>query len=126
MYPEGKFVNKRWDQIANMSELDLFGMCFPEKYIAKVLIPKTNKDLLKKMDLQEFYIFLGCIFYVSCFVGIDNRSDWWLTAPIDMMSGAPFCLNSFMMRKQFEKIMSALRYTNKEAPMTFIDRFHEV
>jgi hypothetical protein len=54
VYPKGKFVNKRWDQIANMSELDLFRMCFPEKYIAEVLIPGTNKGLLKKMDLQEF------------------------------------------------------------------------
>ena len=126
VYPKGKFVNKRWDQIANMSELDLFRMCFPEKYIAKVLIPGTNKGLLKKMDLQEFYIFLGCIFYMSCFVGIDNRSDWWLTAPIDMMSGTPFRFNSFMTRKRFDEIMLALKYTNKEAPMTFIDRFHEV
>jgi hypothetical protein len=125
-YPEGKFVNKCWDQIADMSELDLLRMCFPEKYIAEVLIPETNKGLLKKMDLQEFYVFLSCIFYMSCFVGIDNRSDWWSTAPNDTMSGTPFCLNSFMTRKRFDKIMSALKYTNKEAPMTFIDCFHKV
>jgi hypothetical protein len=42
-YPEGKFVNKRWDVIADMSELDLFRMCFPEEYIADVVIPKMNK-----------------------------------------------------------------------------------
>jgi hypothetical protein len=63
---------------------------------------------------------------MSCFVGIDNHSDWWSTASIDMMSGAPFRLNSFMTRKRFDEIMSALKYTDKEAPMTFIDRFHEV
>ena len=127
VYPEGKFVNKRWDQIADMSELDLFRLCFPEKYIVKVLIPETNKNLTKKnIDLQEFYVFLGCIFFMSCFVGIDNRADWWSTAPIDMMSGAPFRLNSFMTRKRFDEIMSALTYTNKVAPLMFVDRFHEV
>jgi len=61
-YPKGKFVNKRWDVIADMSELDLFRMCFPEEYIADVVIPETNKGLQRKMDLHEFYVFLGCIF----------------------------------------------------------------
>ena len=117
-------MNKRWDVIANMSELDLFWMCFPEEYIADVLIPETNKGLQRKMDLHDFYVFLGCIFYMSCFVGIDNRADWWSTSPINMMSGAPFRL--YMTRKRFDEIMSALKYTNKEAPITFIDRFHEV
>jgi hypothetical protein len=78
------------------------------------------------MDLHEFYVFLGCIFYMSCFVGIDNRADWRSTSPIDMMLGAPFCLNAYMTRKRFDEIMSALKYTNKEAPTTFIGRFHEV
>ncbi len=95
-------------------------------YIADVLIPETNKFLQRKMDLHEFYVVLGCIFYMSCFVSIDNRADWWSTSPIDMMSGAPFCLNSYMTRKRFVEIMSALKYTDKEAPTTFIDRFHEV
>jgi len=125
-YPEGKFMNKRWDVIADMSELDLFRMCFPEEYIADVVIPETNKGLQRKMDLHEFYVFLGCIFYMSCFVGIDNRADWWSTSPIDMMSGAPFRLNAYMSRKRFDEIMSALKYTDKEAPTTFVDRFHEV
>jgi hypothetical protein len=125
-YPEGKFVNKRWDVIADMSELDLFRMCFPEEYIADVVIPETNKGLQRKMDLHEFYVFLGCIFYMSCFVGIDNRADWWSSSPIDMLSGAPFRLNAYMSRKRFDEIMSALKYTDKEAPTTFVDRFHEV
>ncbi len=44
-YPKGKFVNKRWDIIADMSELDLFRLCFPEKYIIEVVIPETNNIL---------------------------------------------------------------------------------
>jgi hypothetical protein len=31
-----------------------------------------------------------------------------------------------MSRKRFDQIMSALKYTDKEAPTTFIDLFHEV
>ncbi len=119
-------MNKRWDIIANMSELDLFRLCFPEKYVTYVLIPETNKNLTKKMDLQEFYVFLGCIFFMSCFVGINNHANWWSTVPIDTELGAPFHVNSFMTRKRLDKIMSSLTYTNKEAPMTFGDWFHEV
>ncbi len=75
----------RWNMIADMSELNLFRMCFPEKYIAKVIIPKMNKDLTKMIDLQEFYVSLGCIFFMLCFEGINNRANWWSTASIDMM-----------------------------------------
>ncbi len=109
-----------------MSEINLFRICFPKKYIVEVVIPETNKGLTHKIDLHEFYVFHGCIFYMSCFVGIDNRSDWWLTAPINMMQGAPFRLNLFITRKRFDEIMSALKYTNKEPPTTFVDCFHEV
>jgi hypothetical protein len=119
-------VNKRWDVIADMAELDLFRMCFPEEYIADVLIPETSKGLQRKMDLHEFYVFLGCIFCMSFFVGIDNRADWWSTSPIDIMSCAPFCLNAYMTRERFDEIMLALKYTNEEVPTTFIDWFHEV
>jgi hypothetical protein len=106
--------------------MSLFQMCFPEKYITKVLIPEMNKGLVKKMDLQEFYVFLGCIFFMLCFVGIDNHADWWSMAPIDMTLGTPFCLNAFMRRKGFDEIMSSLKYTDKEAPTLFVDRLHEV
>jgi hypothetical protein len=126
-YPEGKFVNKHWDIIADMSKLDLFQLRFPEKCIIEVVIPVTSKNLMKKIDLQEFYVFLSCIFFMSCFVGINNRANWWSTVLIDIILGAPFCLNLFITRKQFdEEIMSALKYTNKEAPTTFINCFHEV
>jgi hypothetical protein len=46
--------------------------------------------------------------------------------PFDMTSGASIYLNSFMMRKRFDEIMSALKYTNKKAPMTFVNQFHKV
>jgi len=34
-------------------------MCFPEEWVINIIIPMTNKELSKKMDLQEFYVFLG-------------------------------------------------------------------
>ena len=100
-----------------MFKLNLFWLCFPEKYIVEVIIPKMKKNLMKKINQQEFFVFFGCIFFMSCFVGINNHANWWSTVPIDMISGAPFHLNSFITR---------LKYTNKEAPTMFVDCFHEV
>mgnify|MGYP007027707777 FL=1 len=86
----GKFTNHRWDKIADYDELELFRMCFPEEWLVNVCIPMTNKGLAKKVDLQEFYVFLGCIFFMSCYQGIPDRDLWWSTKPIDMFDGAPF------------------------------------
>jgi hypothetical protein len=51
------------DKIADFNELALFRICFLEKWIVETVIPKTNKTLDKPMDLQEFYVWLGCIFF---------------------------------------------------------------
>jgi hypothetical protein len=96
-------------------------MCFPEEWIIDVLIPMTNKELSKKMDLQELYVFLGCIFFMTCYEGIPDRDLWWLSKPIDMFEGAPFWLNEYMTGKRFNKIQAALQYTDKEAPLFFLD-----
>jgi hypothetical protein len=62
---EGKFKNTRWDKIADLDKLARFQICFLEKWIVKVVIPKTNEALEEKpLDLWEFYVCLGCIFYV--------------------------------------------------------------
>jgi hypothetical protein len=84
----------------------------------------TNKELNKKMNLQELYAFLGCIFYMVCYQGITDREEWWSLKPINMTDGAPFHLNAFMTYSQFCEIMQALRYTDKEAPLFFVNRFH--
>ncbi len=96
-------------------------MCFPEEWIVDVLILMTNKELSKKMDLQEFYVFLGCIFFTTCYEGIPNRDLWWSSKPIDMFKGAPFWLNEYMTGKRFNEIQAALQYTDKEAPLFFLD-----
>ena len=53
----GKWKNHRWDVIAEYDELCLFCLCFLEKWIINVLIPTTNKELVDKLSLQEFYVF---------------------------------------------------------------------
>ena len=88
-----------------MDELQLFHMCFPKKWIVNLVISQTNKTLGKPMDLQEFYAWLGCIFFMSCFLGIDNQDLWWLMKAVDMFDGAPFCLNKYMTKACFKEIM---------------------
>jgi hypothetical protein len=122
----GRFKNHRWDQIADYNEFGLFRMCFPEDYIRDVVIPTTNKDLGKKMTLQEFYVWLGCMFFMACYEGVPNWELWWSTKAIDMFDGAPFQLNAFMTKKCFLKITYAIQYTNKAAPLLFTNKFHEV
>ncbi len=63
---------------------------------------------------------------MSCFQGIEDCDLWWSTKPVDMFDGAPFRLNKYMSKGRFNDIMATIRYTNKEAPLFFIDRFHEV
>ena len=92
-------------------------MCFPEEWLVNVCIPMTNKGLAKKVDLQEFYVFLGCIFFMSCYQGIPDREMWWSTKPIDMFDGAPFRLNAYMSQNRFCKIMQAFCYMDKEEPL---------
>ena len=122
----GRFVHHRWDKIAEMDELQLFRMCFPEKWIVDSVIPETNKNLGTPVDLHEFYVWLGCIFFMSCYLGVEDRDLWWSTKPVNMFEGAPFRLNEFMTKTRFREIMEAIRYTSKEAPLLFVDRFHEI
>ena len=123
----GCWTNKSWQTIGNMSELALFRMCFPEAFISDVLIPETNRQIEgEKMDLQEFYVYLGCHFFMACFEGISDRRAWWSKQDVSMFDGAPFRLGGFMSFNRFKAIAKAMTYTNKPVPTTFEDRFHEV
>ncbi len=48
-------------------DFQVFRMCFLEDWLVDVCILMTNKGLAKKVDLREFYVFLGCIFYMLCY-----------------------------------------------------------
>ncbi len=59
---KGNLNSLCWEDIAEMNELDLFRMCFSEKFVINVIIPEMNKFLGTLMTLQEFYVWLGCNF----------------------------------------------------------------
>ena len=72
-------------------------MTFPEQYILNTVIKETNKTLQGGMlDLQEFYVWLGCHFYMACFQGITDRRLWWSKETIDKFKGAPFRLGEYI------------------------------
>ncbi len=106
----GKFISKTWTQIGNMDELSLIRPCFPEEYIIKILIPSTNKHIKGDlMTLHEFYIVLGCRFFMACFYGISDYRLWWSKKPINTFEGAPFRLNKFITHSRFSAITEAIR-----------------
>ena len=126
----GRWMNARWDEVAEKSELDLFRMCFPNDFVAKVILPATNVHLFPHLTMHDFYKWLGCHFFMACFQGIDDRDEWWSQRPVSLFSGAPFRLNEFMTRNRFTNITSHIRFTEKPPPTVashgFVDRFHEV
>ncbi|KAL7473681.1 hypothetical protein ACHAXS_014180 [Conticribra weissflogii] len=77
------------------------------------------------MNLQEFYVWLGCNFFMACFPGIPHREDWWSTKPISLREGAPFRLNAYMTKARFLHITAVISFTNRKTP-TFLDKFHDI
>ena len=97
-----------------MTKLELFLVLSPVYYLKTVLIPETNNQLDLPMDLGEFICWLGCCFYMACWVGIPTRKDWWSVSEPSISQGAPFRLGRYMSRGRFDQILSSLRYTNQE------------
>ena len=126
----GKWVYHRWDEIASMTEFELFRMAFPEDFVKDVIIPRTNDNLGSPLMLGEFYKWLGCNFFMACFQGIPDRKCWWSKEAISPYSGAPFRLNNAMSFTRYLEITAALRFTDARTPTVeqdgYEDRFHEV
>ena len=122
----GKWNSYSCDKIAKMSEVDLFRMAFPEEFIFDVIIPATNERLCKPTTLREFYVWLGCHFYMACHPAVSNREMWWAKEDPDMFSGAPFWLEDYMTKTRFLEMSKALQFTNLPPPTSFTDRFHDV
>ena len=57
---------------------------------------------------------VGCWFYMACWVEIPDRCDWWSVTPPVMHRGAPFHLNKYMSYHRFDEILAPLRYTNRQ------------
>ena len=124
---KGTWKNYSWKAISEMDEFAQFRMCFPEKWVREVVIPATNERIKgDPINLSEFYVFLGCHFFMACFEGISDRNYWWSQKDIDMFEGAPFRLNGFISLNRFKEISAAMEYTNKPPPQEFVDKFHDV
>ena len=51
-------------------------MVFLEQWVRYVLIQETNEKIaVDDITLKEFYVYLGCHFFMACFEGI---YDWIL------------------------------------------------
>jgi len=84
-------------------------MCFPEKWVKDVLIPATNKEIDREdLTLSEFYVYLGCHFFMACFEGISDQRLWWSSKPISIEEGAPFRLHEYMSLRRFNAITAAV------------------
>ena len=89
----GRWADKSWTQVGMMTELAIFRMTFPEQYIKSVVIPATNAHLPgERLTLNEFYVWLGCRFFMACFVGEFETRAWWSKKPVSLWEGAPFRL----------------------------------
>ena len=101
----GVWKEKTWPMIATMSEFALFRLTFPEEFIKTVVIPATNQHKEgEQLTLNEFYVWLGCRFFMACFIGEYNAQAWWSSKPVSLWEGAPHRLNEFIDRERFEGI----------------------
>ena len=127
---EGRWRDARWDELAAKSEFHLFRMCMPEQFIRDVVLPATNEKLTPHLSISEFYVWIGCNFFMACFQGISDRELWWSSSPVSMFSGAPFRLNEYMSRNRFLEVSAAIVFTGEKAPTLaqdgYDDRFHAV
>ena len=99
-------------------------MC--EKWVRDILIPATNEEISGyKIILQEFYVYLGLHFFMTCFEGISDQIFWWSPKPVSIIEGSSFRLQKYMPFRRFISITSAMRFTSKPPP-SFWDRFNDV
>ena len=105
-----------------ISRLDMFLIMMPMKFIEDNVIKKTNEILDVPMTTQEYIKCVGCWLYMSCWVEIHNRKDWWSTMVLSRHKEAPFRLNDYMSRNRFDQILSLLQHTDRSSE--YEDGFH--
>ena len=115
-----------WPKQSEMKELSLFSMALPEQWVRDVLIPATNEEISRKdINLKEFYVYLGCHFFMAYFEGISDRILGWSPKLVSIWERSPFRLQKYMALQCFTSITSVMRFTNNPSP-SFLDRFHDV
>ena len=123
---KGVWRQHSWPEIYDITELSIFRMALPEKWVRDVLIPATNEGISGDgITLKDFYVYLGCHFFMACFEGISDRRLWWYPKPVSIWEIFPFRLHKYIALRQFISIISAMSFTNKPSH-SFLDRFHDV
>jgi hypothetical protein len=63
------------NNLGNISKLDMFLLFFPVDYTEEVIVIETSHTLVGQahspLSVGEFVRLLGCIFFMSCFSGVD-------------------------------------------------------
>ena len=73
-----------------MTEFAIFCMTFPEDYLKNVVILVTNAHIEgNALTLHKLYVWLGCRFFMACFVGDFEMRAWWLKKAVSLWEGAP-------------------------------------
>ena len=111
--------------VTEYDELALFMITFPMNYIMDTLLPMINKLLTQKVSLHEYVRWIGLTFSVGCYKGRSNCKQWFLRDPELREEGAPFHLNDWMTGNQYEQILQAHLYTNRDPP-EYVDKFFEI
>ena len=123
---KGVWREHSWPKISKMTELSLFTMSFPEKWVKDVLIPATNKETSgEEITLKEFYMYLGYHLFMARIEGISGRRLWWSPKPVSIQEGSPLRLQKYMALRRLTSITSAMTFTNKPST-SFLYRFHDV
>ena len=69
----GSWKRFAWTVVREMIKLAQFRMGFPEQRVKDVVILAANKEINgDPLTLSEFYTYLGCHFFMSCFGGISD------------------------------------------------------
>ena len=72
-----------------LEKFTIFQLTFPEEFIKLTVITATNNEIKgEPLTLQEFYIWLGCCFFIACFVSEYDMRAWWSMKPIPLWEGA--------------------------------------
>ena len=67
--------------MTEIRKLELLLVFFPVGQINTIFIPDKNTVLKDPSDLGEFMWWIGCWFYMACWVEIPDRSDLWSVTP---------------------------------------------
>jgi hypothetical protein len=109
-----------------LNPLQFFLIFFPINHIKDVIIKAMNQKHNLEISYGEFLVYLGLRFLFATCQKCDLKEFWSKEAPT-LWSSAPFRVNSYMPRRRFEDISSALSSCLTDEPSPpFLDPYHRV